>query len=230
MDTFSWHSLNWFDYTIIGIVLISVIISFFRGFLREVISLIVWILAIMVALKFATPISEYLKPHMESETLRYLIAFVALFISVLIIGAIFNFIIKLLVSKTGISGTDRMLGIIFGGARGVLAIAIVLLMIQISPLKDEAWSQNSALSPHFGSLVGWLKKYVPEQMNQVTAWISSEMSVTNLHGSATVHAENFEDHSQANPHSNSSPDFDSTNDAAEVDESNFQAEPVVQTN
>lgn len=44
--------MNWVDYLIIGIILISSGISIVRGFIKEVLSLISWIVAIWVAFMF----------------------------------------------------------------------------------------------------------------------------------------------------------------------------------
>ena len=165
------ENLNWFDFSIIGVVLLSLIISVYRGFLREAISLVSWVLAIILALRFATPLGNELSTHIESPTIRYLIAFAIIFVIVLILGAIVNLIVKMLVDKTGLGFTDRLLGILFGTARGLLAVSVILMFLYVSPMKDKAWLTSSQLAPQFNVVVDWLNKFLPKKVKQVSDWV-----------------------------------------------------------
>lgn len=169
---------NWFDFVILAVIFLSIIVSFFRGFLREAISLITWLIAIIVALKFAGPLGNELSSHIESASLRFIIAFVILFFGVLIAGLIVNLIIKLLVEKTGMGFFDRLLGGLFGAARGILLVAIVLMFLYVTKFQDETWLKQSKLTPHFQPLVSWLSSFVPKQINDVANWISDSKKIT----------------------------------------------------
>ncbi|MFV9988905.1 MAG: CvpA family protein [Coxiella endosymbiont of Dermacentor nuttalli] len=104
---------NWVDCTIIGIVIFSIIVSFFRGFVREIISLVTWIAAVTVAFKFTEPIQIYLNIWISSDFLRYIVAFSILFLAVFIFGIFVNLITRILVRKTGLTIIDRLLGVFF---------------------------------------------------------------------------------------------------------------------
>ena len=104
---------NWVDFTIIGIIVFSIVISFFRGFVREAISLITWISAVIIAFKFTKPIQIYLKVWISSDFLRYVVTFSILFLAVFIFGIFVNLIMHILVRKTGLTIIDRLLGIFF---------------------------------------------------------------------------------------------------------------------
>lgn len=173
MTTIHWAHLNWFDYVIVGLIALSMLISFFRGFIREAISLLTWIVALLISIRFAEPLSNHLGVfHVDSPSIRYTIAFIILFIIILIIGFIVNSIMKYLIHRIGIGPMDRLLGIFFGVARGILAVAVILVIINFSPLKSEPWLTASQFTPKFNPLVQWLNGFLPKKVEQVSDWIS----------------------------------------------------------
>lgn len=157
--------LNWADYAIIGIIVFSALMSLIRGFVREAISLAAWIAAVWAAVHFSGTMAQIIAPYIKSSTLRVPIAGFILLIAVLLIGGLINFIIGTLVDKTGLSGTDRVVGMVFGGGRGVLLVAVLLLLAQLTPMPQSLWWSNSNLIPRFQPLEAWLKSLVPPSVN-----------------------------------------------------------------
>ena len=88
-------------------------------------------------------------------------ALAVLFIATLIVGAIVNFVIGQLVEKTGLSGTDRVLGVCFGALRGVLIVAAILFFLDsfTGVSKSEDWSK-SQLIPQFSFIIRWFFDYL----------------------------------------------------------------------
>ncbi len=137
--------MNWLDLAILAVIGLSVVISLVRGFVRETLSLVVWIAAIWIGLRFAEPVAALMEAVIASPTLRIGAAFAVLFVGVLIAGAILNYMASVLVGRTGLSGTDRFIGLFFGLARGVLVIAILMLAAGLTALPREPWWQDSVL-------------------------------------------------------------------------------------
>ncbi|WP_032092796.1 MULTISPECIES: CvpA family protein [Pasteurellaceae] len=146
---------NYIDLIIIGIIIFSVIVSLLRGFVREVMSLASWVVAFLVANHFYPYLANYLT-QIESVYVRNGSAIGILFLATLIVGAIVNYIIGQLVDKTGLSGTDRVLGACFGFLRGVLIVAALLFFVDTFTnfSQTEVW-KSSKLIPHFGFIVEW---------------------------------------------------------------------------
>jgi len=153
--------MSWFDLLILGIIALSALISLIRGFVKESISLISWIIAGVLAFRYFSPMSELLEPYVSAPTIRSITAFGILFVSTLLVGAIINFIMSQLVSKTGLSGTDKALGVAFGGARGVLIVTLLVLLASLTPMPDSQWWQDSAMVGFFQQLGEWVKGIIP---------------------------------------------------------------------
>ena len=153
--------MSWLDIIIIGVIALSALISLIRGFVKESISLISWIVAGIIAFRYFSPMAGLLEPYVTSPTVRGVAGFAILFISTLVIGAIVNFIMSQLVSKTGLSGTDKALGVVFGGARGVLIVTMIVLLASLTPMPEAQWWQDSAMVGFFQQLAEWVKGIIP---------------------------------------------------------------------
>ncbi len=150
----------WTDYVILGIISLSALISLIRGFMREALSLAAWVLAFWVAWTFFRELAARLD-WFTVPSARLGIAFALLFIATLMVGALVNFLVGQLVDKTGLSGTDRLVGIFFGAARGALLIAILVLLAGLTPFPNDPWWQQSQLIGYFQELALWLKELLP---------------------------------------------------------------------
>lgn len=154
--------MNWADWTILVIIGISSLISLKRGFVKEALSLVTWLLAFIVARLFSQPLSVLLEPHIETPSVRIVAAFAMLFIATLIVGILINKLVGALVEATGLSGTDRILGIGFGAARGGLIVVALVALIGLSPAVNDRWWQESQLIPHFVLMEAWTKEVATE--------------------------------------------------------------------
>ena len=147
--------MNWADWGIIAIIVLSGLISLKRGFIKEALSLLIWVLAFVIARMFSANMSTLLVDYIDVATVRYAAAFAILFAATLVAGALVNYLISTLVRITGLSGTDRALGIVFGLARGGLLVVVVVALIKNTPLTESLWWAQSSLIPEFLMLEQW---------------------------------------------------------------------------
>ena len=155
------HGLIWADYVILGILGISSLISLLRGFIREALSLVGWIAAFWLALGFSGDLSARLENEITVPWIRQAVAFVAIFVGALIVTAVILYVVGLLVEKSGLSGTDRMLGIVFGLGRGILIVALLVLVAGLTPLPQDRWWRESMLLPYFQRLAAEVASLLP---------------------------------------------------------------------
>jgi len=152
------------DIIILLIVALSVFVSVMRGFVKEALSLVIWMFAFWVAMNYSAVVDEKLMDTITSPSIRIMSAFAILFVPTLIIGALINKAFGQVVKKAGLSGTDRALGLVFGTARGVLIVAVIVLFAGMTSVPQESWWKESVLLVHFQEVAVWLQDVLPADM------------------------------------------------------------------
>ncbi len=156
--------MTWVDFVILAIIAISAIVSLLRGFVREALSLGSWIVAFWIGFTFSAPLSVYFADLISVPSLQIAAAFALLFLATLALGAWINFLVYKLVEKTGLSGTDRLIGILFGAARGGVIVVILVLLAGLTPMPRDAWWRQSTLLDSFEEAALWVRDYLPSDI------------------------------------------------------------------
>jgi membrane protein required for colicin V production len=166
---------NWIDYIILTIILLSTLIGILRGFIKESISLLVWIAAIIIAVKFFPMAGNYLhQRYVTSLAAANVIGFSGLFLSTLLIGLVVSVLLTLLIEHTGLTATDRLLGIIFGLARGILIVSLLLMLVNVSALELNGSIERSSLSKAFAPITKWLTEALPKTLEYAINTVQSD--------------------------------------------------------
>ncbi|MGX2040332.1 CvpA family protein [Methylocaldum sp. MU1018] len=154
-------NLVWVDYCIVGIIGLSALIGLLRGLIREVFSLCAWITAAWIGMRFSRDFSVYFDSLIPVPSARMAASFAALFFASLILASLIGFVLHKLVQSTGLTGTDRLAGMVFGVGRGMIVVAVLVLLAGATPLPEDSWWKESALIPPFQSLALWLRDQLP---------------------------------------------------------------------
>ena len=160
------------DLIIVAIVAISGLISLVRGFVKEAMSLIIWIAAFVVSMTFSDRVAILLQNLIELASMRQLVAWGGLFVGTLLLGAIIKYMFAKIIDSTGLAGTDRTLGFVFGIFRGLLIVlAIVIILPKAVPVDQDVWWQQSALIPIFEGFESWGRQAVTDLKQLITSWM-----------------------------------------------------------
>ncbi|HEX8874910.1 MAG TPA: CvpA family protein [Nitrosospira sp.] len=135
-----------FDYCVLAILCISVVLSFVRGVVRELVSLAGWIVAFMVANSFAAQFAPMLPSFITGESLRMLLAFAALFLTTLLVMGLTAMAASALTKTAGLGLADRFLGSVFGFVRGLLVVLSIVLAAGLTALPQEPFWRKAMLS------------------------------------------------------------------------------------
>jgi membrane protein required for colicin V production len=158
--------MNWPDYAILATIAISVLVGALRGFIKEVLALAIWALAFVLAYRFAGDVGSLMEAQVSLPSARLAMGFAGIFLVVLVLGGLLVYLVGRLVESTGLSGTDRLLGGVFGAARGLAIVVTFLLVAGLTPIPADPWWKESNLIQRLMPLVYWVAEFLPESASQ----------------------------------------------------------------
>lgn len=133
--------MTWVDGAFAAVVLISALIALFRGLVREVLSLGAWAGAAAAGF-FSRP---YLLPHttklIEPQMAADAVGTGAVFLVALVILKLLCNWIADRVQDSALGGIDRVLGLLFGAARGAVVLVLAYILAGMFAPETQAWPE-----------------------------------------------------------------------------------------
>jgi len=150
-----------FDYVVLAIMGLSVLLSILRGFVREALALVSWLVAFFVAKLYTLELAPLLPQSIPSQSLRLLAAFLILFLATLLICSLLVIALSKVFKRVGLGWMDRCLGALFGLARGMIIVGVLVLLGGLTTLpKDVRW-RNAMFSAPLEAMVISLLPWFP---------------------------------------------------------------------
>jgi len=172
------------DIAVIAVFAISMIIGLVRGFVVEVMAIAVWILAVGLAYWFGPQLAAMFSSTLELSSARIFLGYGLIFVGTLVSGAILIYFLKKLVTGTGLTGTDRLFGMLFGAVRGLVLVVLSILMLGLTPFPGDSWWGASRAIAMFQPMAerarAWLPEAVAKQIQfQIAAPVTMPAPVEN---------------------------------------------------
>jgi membrane protein required for colicin V production len=159
-------SLGTFDWILLAVLLLSMLIGLWRGLVVEVLSVLGWIAAFVVAQMFATTVGQWLPMEGSVPQLRYAAGFVLAFVGTLIASSVLGWVAKKMLASVGLSGLDRLLGAAFGLVRGAIILLAVTTVVLMTPMKNNNAWQQSVGAGVLSTLLKGLKPVLPDELGK----------------------------------------------------------------
>ena len=150
------------DILIAVALIVSVVVGIIRGFVKEAISIAALLVAIWAALYFGPGVGDISDSWISSAEMQTWFGRVLVFAVILSLGGLIGWGISKLVRLSILSSIDRMVGSIFGVARGVLFVALFILGGQFAGFDNDHWWEASKTIPHFEVVADWIKVMAPQ--------------------------------------------------------------------
>jgi membrane protein required for colicin V production len=164
-----------FDYLIVALVLVSTVISLFRGFFKEALSLATWVAGLWVAWRFGALLASGIESWVSEPVLRLWLARLLVFIGVLLVGGILGRLIDILMVSTGLTGTDRAIGMVFGFGRGVILVGLLVVVLDIMGFSNSPWWQESKLIPYAAPVADIIRHAAEDGLGYIDGKVSPEL-------------------------------------------------------
>lgn len=153
-----------FDYAVLTIVGLSVIFSVMRGMVREVLSILGWVAAFYVARTYTNQLLPMMPANIPTESLRVLAAFLVLFLATLLLASLLAIAISAIFKKIGLGWLNRLLGAVFGVARGLLIVCVVVFLAGLTEAPKDARWRNAMFSAPIEALVVSMLPWIPDSI------------------------------------------------------------------
>jgi membrane protein required for colicin V production len=151
-----------FDYTVLVIIGVSIIVSMMRGAVREVLAITGWLVAIYVARTYATQLLPLLPADIPTESLKVLAAYIIVFFGVLVVASLLTIALSSLIKKIGLNWLNRGIGAVFGFMRGLLIVCVLVFLAGLTNLPKDARWVNAMFSPPLEALVKTALPWMPQ--------------------------------------------------------------------
>lgn len=153
------------DFGIILIISLLLVLGLIWGFVKISIALGTWVAASIISFSFAPNLAaSLLQSAIESPALRLAVAMAILFVLTIMLGALVGFLVRQVISKVGLSGLDRVLGMALGASLGLMIVIAMVFFAGLTPAPKYDWWQSSLLIERFEVLAVWLQGYLPSDV------------------------------------------------------------------
>jgi membrane protein required for colicin V production len=159
-------AFGWVDWVLLVVLLVSVLVGLWRGLVFEVLSLAGWVAAFIAAQALAPALASVLPIGVPGSALDHGVAFLVAFVLALVLWALASRLVRLLIDATPLQPVDRVLGGVFGLARGAVLLLVIATVVLLTPAqRSPAWQQSRG-AVWLGAALQGLKPLLPDAIGR----------------------------------------------------------------
>jgi membrane protein required for colicin V production len=157
---------NYLDIGIVVFILLTALVGMVQGFVWMTIFLVTWVAAIFLSATYSSELAQAFPFDLSSQLIQTGLAALLIFIGVLLVGALINFLFGKAISAIGIGAVDRIFGAGLGVALGALILSLLTILAGMTPLPDQPLWKTSTLVPKLEDAATWVKSFVPPEFDE----------------------------------------------------------------
>lgn len=151
--------MSWVDAVIVFGCVASAVVGAWRGLAKEALSLATWLAAIWIAWRLSWLTALVPEAWAAAPEVKLWVTRGVIFLLVLVFGGLMAGLVRQVIRHTGLTGTDRMLGSLFGLGRGAIVVGLSVIALELAGLDQNAWWQEARLRPYGDRIADGIRHY-----------------------------------------------------------------------
>src|SRR5580692_3240149 len=168
---------SYLDLGVLGVVLISALLSMMRGFAREVLAIGSWAAAAAAAYYFYPYVLPHLEPYIHKAAIAQAVAAAIVFFATLIVVSLITVRVSDAILDSRVGALDRSLGFLFGAARGFLLAVVAFSIFNwlVAEPQQPEWVRTAKTRPALLESADKIIAMLPEDAaTTLEGWIKSK--------------------------------------------------------
>jgi len=153
-----------FDWVALAVVAASLLLGLWRGVVSEILALVAWVAAFFAARQFGGDAGGLLTRWVADPAIAAAAGYAAVFVGVLLAFGAARLLLSMLLRAVGLGLLDRLLGSVFGVARGVAIVLAGVMLAGMTSMPKEQWWREAVLAPPLETAVVAAKPWLPSDV------------------------------------------------------------------
>lgn len=156
------------DWIVIALLALSILVGLLRGFIREVVSVVGWVVGAYLAVQFAVSLGARIPLEVEWPLAKTLLAGALIVVVCVFAAALIGWLLQRVLAAVKLSAADRILGGIFGLARGLLILGLLVFFAHDTAVAQQQFWRDSIVLPQAEAAVRFALKHLPRVVEPLT--------------------------------------------------------------
>lgn len=153
-----------FDYGVVAVLGLTLLLGFWRGLVSEMLALAAWVVAFFAARATASEIGGLFADVLKDQAVQYVVGFAAVFVGVLVVFALLRLAVTGVLAAAGLGVLDRFLGGVFGALQGIAILLALVVAGGLTSLPQQPWWRDAVSAPPLETAALASKPYLPPEL------------------------------------------------------------------